>query len=74
MKVNNCQNSILMRNSTRICYDMHSAKQSSDTVNISQNKRLLSQRDLTGMVIIRRAVAIMQHMYVPFTEKQKSAQ
>ena len=34
----------------------------------------MSQRDLTGTVSIRRAVAIIQHMYVPFMEKQKSAQ
>ena len=75
MKFNNCQNSILMRNSKRICYDMHSAKQSSNRANMSQNKRLLmSQRDLTGIIIIRRADAIMQHMYIPFMEKQKSAQ
>jgi len=54
---------------------MHSAKQSSNRANMSQNKRLLmSQRDLTGIIIIRRADAIMQHMYIPFMEKQKSAQ
>jgi hypothetical protein len=71
MALNNCQHSILMGNSTRLRYDMHSAKQSSNMTNISQNKILLnSQCHLTGMVIIWRADA----MYVPFMEKQKSAQ